>query len=202
MIPLVLGRVEIHQIVGLSLLVITVISWFVNVIQGNTPDGAPRPKKPKPKPPTARSEIEDLLNELKVDKRKPKPEQREQPPRPPKPPVERARPKPKTTPQRPGGPPPYTSSRQSPKPVEAKLPSVSLGGGIRSHQLGNQIDTEVRKDVGIAVQHDLGNRIAAALPPQERPVHPLIKVLRDPVGVRQAIILNEILQRPSVSRRR
>ena len=53
MIPLVLSRVEPGQIIGLVVLVITVLSWFVNVIQGNTPDGAPRQKQAEAKPPTS-----------------------------------------------------------------------------------------------------------------------------------------------------
>lgn len=199
MIPLVLSAVEIHQIVGISLLVITVLSWFVNWIQGNTPDGNPRPQKAKPKPPTARSEIEALLSELTGDKRKPKPEQKEQPPRPAKNLAERPRAKPKTAPQRPGGPPPYTPSRPTTRPVEVKLPTANLGDSVRTSQLGNQIEASVQKDIVAAVQSDLSSRPSVTSP--ERPVHPLIKLLRDPNGARQAILLSEVLQRRGPSRR-
>lgn len=86
MISLTLAGIEVHQIIGISVLVITVLSWFVNYIQGNTPDGVPRQQpRPNPKPQTGRSEIEELLQELSGAKRRPKSEQREQPPRPPKP---------------------------------------------------------------------------------------------------------------------
>jgi len=197
MFPPVLGAVDVSQIIGISVLVITVLSWFVNVIQGNTPDGAPRQQKPKQ---TARNEIENLLQELSGDKRKPKAEQREQQARPARPPAERAKPKPKPQQQRPGGPPPYTPSRSTSRPTDAKLPSANLGGGVRSHHLANQIDAGVKQEITTPVQHDLGNPIAAAAPVQERPVHPLVKVLRDPNGVRQAILLNEILQRPKSAR--
>ena len=204
MIPLTIAAgIEVHQIIGISVLVITVLSWFVNYIQGNTPDGVPRqPQRPRPKPQSGRSEIEELLQELSGEKRKPKPEQREQPPRPPKPQPqpERARAKPKPAPQKPANLSPAPSSRPTARVSGSALPSANLGGNIRSHQLGNQIDVAVQKEVA-AVSHDLGNRIGAALPAQERPLHPLVKVLRDPNGIRQAILLNEILQRPKALRR-
>ena len=190
MLTLVLGAgVDISHIIGLCVLVVSVLSWFVNVIQGNTPDGAPRPQKPKPKPQQGRSEIETLLQELSGDKQKPKSE------------GERGRTKPKTAPQRPGAPPPYAASRPAPRVADTHLSSSNLGGGVRSHQMANRVEAAVQQEITGAVQHDLGNRIAAALPPSERPVHPLVKVLRDPNGVRQAILLNEILQRPKARRR-
>jgi hypothetical protein len=85
--------------------------------------------------------------------------------------------------------------------ADSKLPSGNLGAGVRSHQLGNRVEASVVRDVTEPIQHDLGNRIAAATPPQEKPIHPLVKILRDPIGVRQAILLNEILQRPNAGRR-
>ncbi len=201
MLILVLGAgIDASLIIGLCVLAVTVLRWFVNVIQGNTPDGVPRPEKPKSKPQQGRSEIETLLQELSGEKKKPKPERREQPPRPPKPPAERGRTKPKQAPQRPGAAPPYVPSRQAPRVADTHLSSSNLGGGVRSHQMGNRVEAAVQQEITSVVQHDLGNRIAAALPPTERPVHPLVKVLRDPNGVRQAILLNEILQRPKARR--
>lgn len=201
MIPLtVAAGIEVHQIIGISVLVITVLSWFVNYIQGNTPDGTPRPQRPKPKPQTTRSEIEELLQELSGERRRPKPEQREQPPRPPKPQPERARAKPKPTPQKPGNLSTAPALRSTARVSNSALSSTNLGEGLRSHQLGSQIDVDVQKQVA-TVQHDLGNRIAPAAPPQEPQLHPLVKILRDPNGMRQAVLLNEILQGPRSSRR-
>lgn len=200
MIPLTIAAgIEVHQIIGISVLVITVLSWFVNYIQGNTPDGVPRQQRPPSKPQSGRSEIEELLQELSGEKRRPKPEQREQPPRPPRPQPERARAKPKPAPQKPASAPSSGTPRTPARVAGAAFPSGNLGEGIRSHQMGSQIDVAVQKEVA-AVQHDLGNRIAPAAPPQERQLHPLVKILRDPNGMRQAILLNEILQRPKSSR--
>lgn len=198
---LILARVEIHQIIGISVLVITVLGWLVNIVQGNT-DNGPRQPKPKPKANSGRSEIEDLLQELSGSKGKQKPAQQREPARPAKPPVERSRAKSKPGPQKLTGLPAQATSRPSTRAAVSNLPSSNLGGELRSHQLGNQIDAAVRKEITDAVQIDLGTGIAAAsATPVERPVHPLVKVLRDPNGVRQAILLNEVLQRPKALRR-
>ncbi len=202
MIPLVLG-VNFNEVVAIVVLVISVLSWIINVIQGKTPDGTPRPQKPKT-PQTGRSEIEELLQELTSDQRKPKPEQRKESSPPPKPPASRSRSKPKAAPQRPGGPPPYTSSRQNAPLIEPKKPknaTPSLGESVRSQHMSNRVEAAVEHDINATVQHDLGNRIAPASATREATVHPLIQSLRDPNGVRQAIMLNEILQRPLALRR-
>jgi hypothetical protein len=203
MFPFVLGAVDVGQIIGLCVLVVSVLSWFVNVIQGNTPDGAPRQPKAKPGAQTGRVEIEHLLQELAGDKSKPKRERerREQPPRPARSPSERGQKKVKSAPQRPGGPPPYVPTRPTPRVSETHLPSSNPGAAIRAHQIGSRVDVAVSKDLTATVQHDLGNRISAALPPERPKVHPLINLLREPAGIRQAILMNEILQRPRASRR-
>jgi hypothetical protein len=168
----------------------------VNYIQGNTPDGAPRQPRPKPKP-TGRSEIEELLQELSGERRRPKAEQ----PRPQKPQPERAKAKPKPAPpSRTANLSPKVETRSLPR-VASGLPSPNLGESIRTHQLGNQIDVAVQKEIVTAVQQDLGRATATLGGSQERPVHPLVKLLRDPNGVRQAVMLNEILQRPKSTRR-
>ena len=205
MFSLILGAVDISQIIGACVLVISVLSWFVNVIQGNTPDGTPRPKPPKAKPQDGRSEIEVLLQQLTGEKSKPKPERRD-PPKPakPQPPSDRRRSGSKPPASRPGSTSGPGNSRPLPRVAETHLAASNLGNDVRSHQMGNRVEAivqqdiagAVQRDIQFAVQHDLGNRIAAASPAKEKTEHPLVKVLRDPNGVRQAILLNEILQRP------
>lgn len=205
MFPLLAAKFDFTEIFGTIVLVISVLGWFVNVIQSNSANAAARPKNPNPKPQTGRSEIETLLRELTGgDKRKPKPnlkpeatssEQKrpQQQPRQPKQQNER-RPKPNQTGSR-GVPKPPVPVRTLPRADEPKLPSAHLGDGIRSHQLGNRVDVAVQKEITTAVQQDLGKGLAVpAL--VEQPVHPLVAVLRNPQGVRQAILLNEVLQRP------
>ena len=205
----VLAAIDVSEVIGVCVLVISVLSWFVNVIQGNKPDGAPRANqkpKPKPKPPTGRSEIEALLQQLTGEQPKP---QRREPPRPPKPQMpperQRSKQKPTSTPQRTAAG--KSTARPLSRGLEAPLPPAKLGDEVRSHHLANRVDAEVRqditepvnRDIQATVQHDLGDRIAPAKV-TEKPVHPLVKVLRDRQGVRQAILLNEILQRPKSRR--
>ena len=45
MLPNLVAAVDVGQIIGLVVLVISVLSWLVNVIKGNTPDGVPRAKQ-------------------------------------------------------------------------------------------------------------------------------------------------------------
>lgn len=203
MVTAILADVDIRSIIGIIVLVISVLSWFINVIQGNTPDGNPRVKN-KPKPQTDSSEIERLLKELTRDKSKPRqePERRQPPPRPPKPPEERSRQKQPNQRQKQDAQADAKSKRPSQRVAESSLPKSDLGSAVRTHHLSNRVESSVEKDITSAVQADLGNRSANSIGNvRETPVHPLVKVLRDSNGVRQAILLNEILQRPKSMRR-
>ena len=194
-------NIDVSQVIGLCVFVISVLSWFINIIKGNTPEGAPRPNPQKPKPPAARSEIEVLLEQVAGDRQKPiRREQQPQSPRPPKPQQQRPTNVARSTSPRPGMQPAKTAVKQPARISETHLASSNLGSEVRSHHIGNRVDAAVQKEITAAVHHDLGNRIAAAQPPQEQSIHPLVKVLRDPNGIRQAILLNEILQRPKARR--
>ena len=201
---LVLGAgVDVSFVIGLCILVITVLRWFVNVVQGNTPEGTPRPQKPKPK--QDRSDIENLLQELSGSKPQQKPQRGEQSTRPPKPPADRSRTKQKPgnqrpVPQRTGSAPPYEPSRPAPRVSDTHLASSNLGAQVRTHQMGNRVDAAVQKEITAAVRHDLGQGIVAASQTSERPEHPLVSLLRDPHSIRQAFLLSEILQKPKSRR--
>ena len=207
----VLAAIDVSQIIGVSVLFISMLSWLVNVVKGNTPDGTPR-AKPKPKPQSGRSEIEALLQQLSGEKPKPKPKsERRDTSKPER--RDSSQPRPKSQQDREKGKPkppvPRTSSsRPASGLADTQLGRSDLGGEVRSHHLGNRIEASVQQDISAAVQRDieanvqrdLGNRMA--LPPApEKTVHPLVKVLRDPNGMRQAILLNEILQPPKSRRR-
>jgi len=197
MLPLVLARVDPTQIIGLVVVVISVLSWLVNVIQGNNPEGMPKAKQQKPKARPSRNELDDLLQELNTEKRKPNPPP---PARQPKPQPNRSQQKQKAP--RPGAPPPYAPSRPATKAPNLKTVSSppNIGSGVRSQQLGHRVDDAVALDIASGVEKDLGARaLSGEATPQ--PVHPLVRVLRDPNGIRQAILLNEILQRPKSLRR-
>lgn len=78
-----------------------------------------------------------------------------------------------------------------------------MGNGGRSSVGPQAIDANVKKDVDQAVQRDIDDAVSrdigvdgTASKPQAQVVHPLIQALRNPQGVRQAILLNEVLSRP------
>jgi hypothetical protein len=195
------GNIDVSQIVGLCVLVLSVISWFINLIKGNTPDGVPRGQQQIPKPRPARSEVEVLLEQLTSGKKKlDGREQQSQVPRPPRPQQERQKNVARTSTLRPGSQPAKQTAKQASRVADMHLASSNLGNEVRSHQIGNRVEAAVQQEITNAVQHDLGNRIAAAKPVEDQPMHPLVKVLRDPNGIRQAILLNEILQRPKAKR--
>ena len=196
-------KLTFPQVVGTCVLVISVLGWFVNVIQSNSANAAARQKNPNPKAQPGRSEIENLLKELTGEKRKPKPEPKEakreaQPARSQKPQNERKS-KPNQAGSR-GGQKQPAPVRSAPRSTESGLPSAHLGDGLRAHHLGNRVDAAVQKEITSAVKQDLGTPLAVpAL--FVTPVHPLVAVLQNPQGVRQAILLNEVLQRPKALRR-
>ena len=202
MLSLILGAVpDVSQIIGLCVLVISVLSWFINLVQGNTPDGVPRAKQQNPKPRPARSELEVLLEQITDSKKKQiGREPQAQAPRPPRPQQERPKNTGRQNTARTGSQSPKPGAKPPTRVADMHLASSNLGNEVRSHQMGNRVDAAVQQEITAAVQHDLGNRIAAAMPAHEPAMHPLIKVLRDPNGIRQAILLNEILQRPKAKR--
>lgn len=209
MFPVLVAAVDVGQIIGLVVLVISVLSWFVNVIKGNTPDGVPRAKQQV----SDRSEIDEFLQQLQNGK--PIPRQDQQRPvakdemanR--KPPIEAKRPLEKRAKKPPAISRQSSGSQGLPRVADMHLPESKLGDSLRRSSFGNRVDAvvqrditdAVRQDIQVAVQHDLGNRIMAAAPAAEKKPHPLVSILRNPDGVRQAILLNEVLQRPRSVRR-
>ncbi len=199
--PLLLAF-DVGEVFGIIILVLTVLGWFVKAVKGQG-ENQPPVKRGNPKP--VRSEIETFLEELSGNAPK-RPPARPQPPN--KPPVAKA-------PKKPNKQPPGEKPPKAPKPVaslaDKHLGSSNLGSGVRSH-----VSSYMQKDrVAAEVQQDLKNRIAdevradlgsakmtsTAAVVKPAPVHPLVTLLRDPQGVRQAIALQEILQKPRALRR-
>jgi len=208
MIPLpeLVFALGISQIIGLIIFTVSVLSWFVNLVQGDKPNGAPRPKN-RPRDPV-QSDLEKFLQEVVGNKGQP----------------EKKRP---TTPQgsqqkqqrqanaKNGG----KGKSQQPRPAKADpvaqrpgeraaashLQTSVMGQGVRSHVHShlepNRIGAAVQKDIDAAVLKDLGPTAENDAVVRAGNIHPLAKALRDPQGVRQAILLNEILSRPKSLRR-
>ena len=187
------------SIVFLVILIISLFSWVWNLFQGA--EKPTKKKRPRPENSSA-SELELFLQQVVGDK------------------PEAAKPRP-NKPARPAGEKkqPKNKQQQTRRPTEAERPTErpanerseadrpgkrlsqthlqsSLGEGIRPHvsTLQSDVGTNVRRDIDDTVQRDIGSDSTTTV---NRPAeHPLIQTLRNPQGVRQAIILTEILNRP------
>ena len=95
-------------------------------------------------------------------------------------------------------------SRPAVSSVKAHVDSF-IGDHVKSH-MGRDVDAFVQKDMGHHVKSNLGNQSGVAMEdPKAKPLIDalvLIAALRSPEGVRQAIVVNEILSRPKALRNR
>ncbi|MBI1344671.1 hypothetical protein GC163_00130 [bacterium] len=187
--------------VGLAILVFSVLGWIINAIKGNDPNGKPLPKRNKPKR-DLRSELEVFLEELQKPQ---EPVKRPPPPQPaPAPPRQTTA---KTRANR-----GQKSTANAPRPSNKPNRNKGSGQSVREHVAtfmgDNRVATEVQQHlshrIDQAVQQDLSGGTVAAVEPAEvrrSTPHPLLSMLARPEGMRQAILINEVLQRPrSLSR--
>lgn len=204
--PLVLAD-QIGQYITLAVLVLTFLSWFVKLIKGQDGGAAAQPVR-RPREKELRTEIETFLQELT----KPEPARPAAPPprKPPAPPRAKSD-KPRKT--RPAEAQPKKVERAKPGSSlsQQHLPSGQLGQGLRSHvsqyMTADRVTAEAQQHVGHrideAVQQDLGQATALAMsgaPRTGTPKSPLVALLAEPGGIRQAFVLNEILQKPRALR--
>jgi hypothetical protein len=208
-LPLVLAD-QIGQYITLAVLVLTFLSWFVKLLKGDG-GAAAQAAPPRPREKELRTEIEVFLQELT----KPEPPKPAAPARPPAPPRKPAPPL-KTKAEKPrkarlGDAPPKKTERQRPGSTLAQqhLPSGQLGQGVRAHvseyMTSDRVTAEAQQHVGHrieqAVEYDLGVSAAMTNPPRMPVVkHPLVALLSEPGGARQAFVLNEVLQKPRALR--
>jgi hypothetical protein len=200
--PLLLA--DVSEWIGLAILVLSFLGWIVNAIKGNQADGPPKPPRPQPKR-DLRAELEVFLEELQTGK--PQPAAKPQPERPKPPPAVAKKPqkqRPEKKPQ--GKPAPKTLVQPTMKPS-------SIGGGVREHVAAymtpDRVGAHAQEHIGQhriddAVTKDLAGGTVAAVTPVgvlHATPHPLLQVLSSRDGVRQAILLQEILQKPRALRR-
>ncbi len=202
-------------VVFVIVLIISVISWIVNLVQGNKPNGKPG-NRPRPAN-QGQSELEKFLQQVVGNKPEPEPEKKRPAPAPK--PVgvtgrDKKSGKSKPQSQRPAAAQrPAASSRPAPadrpgaRLSQTHLTPTTVGDGVRSHVSSHleprNVDALVKRDVEGAVQRDIGDAVrrdigvdGTLLTVQRAPVHPLIQALRNPQGIRQAIMMSEILNRP------
>ncbi len=194
------------QVIGLIIFTISVLSWFVNLVQGNQQNQAPRPKN-RPRDPV-QSELEKFLQEVVGNKGQPE-KKRPAPPIPQQKPSRAANEKRGNKGKPAQQPRPARAETQMDRPGEraaaSHLQTSAMGQGVRSHvhehMEANRIGAAVEQDIDSAVRRDLRPDATSDAIHRAGNIHPLAKALRDPQGVRQAILLNEILSRPKSLRR-
>ena len=199
--------IGISQIIGLIIFTVSVISWFVNIIQGNKQNQAPRPKN-RPRDPV-QNELEKFLQEVVGNKGQPEKKRAATPPVPQQKQSrasnEKRGGKGKSQQQQRSAKAESATQRPGERAAASHLQTSTLGQGGRSllhdHIQPNRIGAAVQQDIDSAVRKDLGSDVTSDAVHRAGSIHPLAKALRDPQGVRQAILLNEILSRPKSLRR-
>lgn len=228
--------VDLGEIVGLIVVVITILGSLINFLSNKNQPQAPRPQQRRPpQPPVNRgdkisNEIEVFLQEVTGRKPAPPVAERPAPPRPapapqmqaPQPRRVLTQPMQPTTPERkPLAPVEPAPSQHRPVTTLAdrKAPgSQDLGNTVRTHlneymetRIEKQVAQDLRDTVAAQVQSHLGQfsgsketkrattSVAATI--EQRAEHPIVALLRNPAGVRQAIIIKEVLARPSATSR-
>ena len=194
-------------VVFVIVLIISVISWVVNLVQGNKPKVKPgnRPRAAN----QGQSELEKFLQEVVGAKAEP---EKKRPAPAPKPARaargDRKGGKSKPQSQRPAvAQRPAASDRPGSRLAQTHLTPTTVGEGVRSHVAGHleprNVDSQVNRDVDSVVQRDIGDAVRQDIgvdgtrpTVQRAAVHPLIAALRSPQGIRQAIVMSEILNRP------
>lgn len=230
LLPPLLAAVDLGPIITVAIMLISFIGWLSNVINGANKGKGPQPPRPQPKPRDRRvqDEIEAFLKEVTGQQQAPRPladpeverrvampsrDPEAAPVRPaprskktPKPPKPKAAPG--SNPQR--GTPGSTFDQRRLAGKADVSQSQSLAGRMAERDVAAAARSTVQS-VQPSVSHHFGTftaenstgRQAAneTLRRAETPASELLKRLRTPGGVRQAIILSEILNRPRRFRR-
>ncbi|MCA9061997.1 MAG: hypothetical protein KDA96_03030 [Planctomycetaceae bacterium] len=163
--------------------------------QGQARPAPPRPAPPRPAPPRAAAQARPSAPARKLR------QQSGQPPRPAKqtpPPPRRARPS--------AIPEVLTDLDFEERPQRRDLSSVDehVENYIHKHvqsYLDHDVDESVQAEIVDSVQQHLGPRPTARSVEDAVGVSDIVATLRSPAGMRQALILNEILSRPRALRR-
>ena len=168
----------------------------------------------------AQSEIAAFLSGSAATAQRPPQPQR--PPQSPQRPMNQQVPQQQAQPQRP-------KQKQKQKPQRTELadaqpkktskpkPERTIGSGVREHvdsyisdhvktHMGRDVDAHVKKEIDERVKSHLGSQSSQAVEMTGQPVNEyaasdLLKALKSPEGVRQAILVSEILSRPRALRR-
>jgi hypothetical protein len=222
---------DIGGLIAIAFMVISFIGWLSNLISGQQKPGQrpqpPRPRPPQNK--RLRDEIEAFMREAQGQgagppraepqpARAPAAENAAPAPRGPKPKGQRQLPAKGNQPKRPADT--SAAARRAPGSdvSERRVESASLGASLQQHvsqHMAERVGAIASRDVEPTVDDAVaahfapfsGDQAAGALTSVERvrpeagPAADLLKLLRNPQGVRQALVLGELLN-PPVSMRR
>lgn len=220
--------VGLEEVIGLIVVVLTILGSLINFLSGKNLPQQPRPQQRRPPQQPVRgdkisNEIEVFLQE--VTGRKPPQRPAERPvPRQATPPEQPAAQRRVIAP-RPVAPPPSAPERKVLQPAtqtsatplsERAAPgSQDLGSSVRTHineymdpkRLEKQVAADMRDTVAATVQAHLGQfsgeKLTGVRKENQRvqQTHPIVALLRNPDGVRQAILIKEVLERRSATGR-
>ncbi len=220
--------VGLEEIIGLIVVVLTILGSLVNFLSGKNQPQQPRPQQRRPPQQPMRgdkisNEIEVFLQEVTGRKPPQRPAERpvprqvsppEQPPAPRRVVAPRPAATPKPAPERKVLQPVATQPSTS---LSDRIPpgSQDLGSSVRTHineymdpkRLEKQVAADMRDTVAATVQAHLGQFSGDELTgvrkekSKVQKMHPLVALLRNPDGVRQAILIKEVLERRSATGR-
>lgn len=209
----------VDDVIGIVFVLVAFIGWIVNLIsgKGQAQGGKPRPPA-RPRDEKLQKEIDIFLEEVGGQKNKPAPQRpAAQPSRPA--PAGAAKAKRKKLPT-------AVSVETAPQPAKRRVPgsdmatraapvSKDLGSGVRahlaehmeSHKLGEGVAQHLKHRVSESVAEHLGSFSVAPTAGQVSAdaavarAHEVVKLLKSHATVKQAILLNTILQPPPGRRR-
>lgn len=221
---------DIGGLIAIAFMVISFIGWLSNLISGQQKPGQrPQPQQ-RPRPPQGkrlREEIEQFMREAQGQGGGAK----AQPPgrvlsaedvvAAPASPKQKSQRKPpqKANKQRPAETPPAGRRAPGSDVSERKVESASLGAGLQQHvsqHMAERVAAIASRDVEPSVDDSVaahfapftGDGPAGALTSGDGirsaagPAAELLKLLRNPQGVRQALVLGELLKPPVAMRRK
>ena len=219
LLPSPVLAVDISWVIFAVFIVIGILNAIFKAVGGKQQRpaaGGPGRQPPRPRNVRLQKEIDAFLQQVRgkvdaddvpieiVPQQERRAQQAARRPQSKKPPRRPARPKPKSV-ERHAAPGAGAATREPPG-------SKRLGEQVRTHHLDRDVEEHVEEYLDHRVEEsvkghlgtsDEGRRAAAVQLPRAAPgrTHRLVSLLRDPAGVRQAIVLNEILSPPLARRK-
>ncbi|MEX0702271.1 MAG: hypothetical protein WD069_09265 [Planctomycetales bacterium] len=224
LVPL-LAQIEGCSAVAVAFVVITIIGWILQLVSGakrQEQQRARRPVQPRPRDDRLQSEIDLFLEEVGGRRRPPEPARRREPAGPAilevvpeeRPRAEGRLPSARSRPAQPQ--PPQRTAAQRARIESRHIDSSRLGGEVRAHLQESlevsRVSAHVSQHLAPIVEKSDSEHLGmftggggalgtAATTRSSGLTHPVVALVRNPQGMRQAILLSEILGRPLAQRR-